>query len=121
MQQIVNGKPYIVKSINQKDSLFPKGDNGNKPANNAENELITRIKQNENYIEQIYNDYKTPFVKWSTHYFTIREDEALDAFQDAVIAFYKNVTLGKIDKIKYTIKTYLIYNWQKLNYEQTKI
>ncbi|MDN5211600.1 sigma-70 family RNA polymerase sigma factor [Fulvivirgaceae bacterium BMA12] len=107
MQQIVNGKPDIVKSIDQKDSLFPKGDHDNKPVDNAENKLLTKIKQNENYIEQIYNDYKVPFVKWSTHYFNIQEDEALDAFQDAVIAFYKNVTLGKIDRIKYTIKTYL--------------
>ena len=58
-------------------------------------------------IVVLYNDYKTGFISWAMHKFSVSKEDALDIFQDAVISFYKNIKQGKIRDFQYSPKTYL--------------
>ncbi|MDN5200270.1 sigma-70 family RNA polymerase sigma factor [Fulvivirgaceae bacterium BMA10] len=73
-----------------------------------EKDIIRAIKEgDEEEVYFLYNQYKNEFVQWSKHKFSIEKDDALDIFQDVVIAFYENVKLGKLVELNHTLKTYL--------------
>lgn len=55
----------------------------------------------------LYDTYRTEFVRWVIQKYQCSEEVAIDIFQDSVIAFYKNVRLGKITTLSSSIKTYL--------------
>ncbi|MCH2085333.1 MAG: sigma-70 family RNA polymerase sigma factor [Saprospiraceae bacterium] len=57
-------------------------------------------------LEQLYLSYRKPFIAFARRY-QANEEDVLDAYQDAVIAFFENVQTGKLNKLSSTIKTYL--------------
>lgn len=63
-------------------------------------------KDREKAISQIYGTYRSAFMFFARKY-TNDEDLIIDAFQEAVIAFYQNATNGNITDVGSTIKTYL--------------
>lgn len=72
-------------------------------------------------LDEIYVSYKNEFLLFSKR-FNISEEDALDIYQDAVIAFYENIKSGKLSELTSSIKTYVfsigkygIYNKQKKN------
>lgn len=58
-------------------------------------------------INWLYENYRDEFVMWVLKRHQCTEEEAIDVFQDSVIAFYRNVRLGKIIILQSSIKTYL--------------
>lgn len=69
--------------------------------------VISRIKQgDEKVIPEIYKKYKSEFLSFAASY-RLPEEDALDIYQDAMIAFYENAMKGKIETLKSSIKTYI--------------
>lgn len=67
-------------------------------------------------LESVYRKFRGEFLGFGRRYQASDED-ILDAFQDAIIAFYENVSEGKIDSLSSSVKTYIfsIGKYQLLN------
>ena len=75
---------------------------------NSDNDIIKSIR-NGDYKEVVifYDRYKKDFVSWAVRKFPVTKDDALDIFQDTMIALLKNIRTGKIEKFDYSVKNYL--------------
>lgn len=62
---------------------------------------------NKQAINILYDEYRPVFVKWLIQQYRCGEEEAVDIFQDSVIALYKNAQRGKLDVLKSGVRTYL--------------
>lgn len=70
--------------------------------------LIQHIKDgNEASLIKIYKEYRPAFQQWAQHSYRIDEEQAADAFQDAVVCLYRNVVQGKLESLSSSLKTYL--------------
>ena len=58
-------------------------------------------------VNVLYDEYRPVFVKWLIRKYQCMEDEAVDVFQDSIIALYKNAQLGRLDDLKSSVQTYL--------------
>lgn len=73
-----------------------------------EQEIIRGIKAgNYSLVDQLYEDYRAAFIQWLKQHFKAPEQEAVDIFQDVIIIVYQNITAGKVDHLKSSLKTYL--------------
>jgi RNA polymerase sigma factor (sigma-70 family) len=74
---------------------------------NIDNNIIKNIRDGD-YKEVVtfYDRYKKDFVRWAIRKFPVTKDDALDIFQDAMIALLKNIRKGKIEKFDYSVKSY---------------
>ena len=71
-------------------------------------ELLVQIRAGrQDHLDEIYRRYRGEFVIWAERRYSCTEADALDAFQDAVIIFYKNVISGKLERLTSSLKTYL--------------
>ena len=66
-------------------------------------ELLT--KTNETF-ETLYVAYRDDFVRYSKK-FSIKEDIAVDIYQETFISFYQNLLSGKLTQLTSSIKTYI--------------
>jgi len=57
-------------------------------------------------LQKIYEDNRNTFINFSKRY-NISEDDAVDIYQDAIIALHENAINGKINTLKSSISTYL--------------
>ena len=57
-------------------------------------------------IESLYLEWRTDFLDFARRYQPSDED-ALDAYQDALVIFYENIVSGKLEKLTSSAKTYL--------------
>lgn len=57
-------------------------------------------------LEQLYLSYREDFIAFARKY-RANEEDILDVYQDAIIAFFENVQSGKIKELSSSIKTYL--------------
>ncbi|MGK0365531.1 MAG: RNA polymerase sigma factor (sigma-70 family) [Saprospiraceae bacterium] len=57
-------------------------------------------------LSEIYQEYRVEFLKFGYQFGTSEED-ILDAYQDATIAFFENVSEGKIKELSSSVKTYI--------------
>lgn len=72
------------------------------------NQLIRKIQRGDREaIGVLYQEYRAEFLKWSLSQYAISESQAIDIFQNGVIAFYRNVAQGKLIQLNSSIKTYL--------------
>lgn len=70
-------------------------------------EIQKRLRQdNKCALETIYKAYKYNFTNYAKTY-NISEDDALDIYQDAIIALYQNFVVKQVVLTKSSIKTYL--------------
>ncbi len=58
-------------------------------------------------IERIYLHHRTPFKVWAVKHFSLRDEEALDVYQEAIVAFVRNVRNSRYDPTSCTPATYL--------------
>ncbi|MBL7958175.1 MAG: sigma-70 family RNA polymerase sigma factor [Flavobacteriales bacterium] len=58
-------------------------------------------------IERIYLRHRTPFKAWAVKQFSLRDEEALDVYQEAIVTFVRNVRNGKYDPTSCEPSTYL--------------
>lgn len=71
-------------------------------------ELLAQIRAGrQDRLDEIYRLYRGEFVVWAERRYSCSEADALDAFQDAVIIFYKNAVSGKLERLTSSLKTYL--------------
>lgn len=86
-----------------------------------EKDIVRKIKEgHEEAIVDLYNKYKGEFVKWSYRRYQINGDDALDIFQDTMIAFYESIQSGKLNQITYHVKTYLFAMAKNLIFNKLK-
>jgi RNA polymerase sigma factor (sigma-70 family) len=57
-------------------------------------------------LEQLYVSYREEFIAFARKY-KADEEDILDVYQDAIIAFFENIQSGKFSILSSTIKTYL--------------
>ncbi|MGI8892316.1 MAG: RNA polymerase sigma factor [Bacteroidia bacterium] len=62
---------------------------------------------NANKIVEIYKLYRNEFIHWVCRENACTEEEAKDAFQEAVIAYYNNLRQNKLNELRSSEKTYL--------------
>lgn len=58
-------------------------------------------------IFDLYKLYRDEFISWAKVKYFATEDQAKDAFQEAVLDFHQNVISGHLTEFSSTIKTYL--------------
>jgi RNA polymerase sigma factor (sigma-70 family) len=58
-------------------------------------------------IFDLYELYRNEFIVWSKSNYKSTEEQAKDAFQEAVLDFHQNVISGHLTELSSTIKTYL--------------
>ncbi len=58
-------------------------------------------------IFEMYKSFHKEFLKWSTYQFKATEEQAKDAFQEAILDFYQNVITGHLAILTCSLKTYL--------------
>ncbi|MBC7919745.1 MAG: sigma-70 family RNA polymerase sigma factor [Ferruginibacter sp.] len=61
---------------------------------------------NPSALDEFYRLHRRVFVRWSEKRFSLDATEAVDIYQDAVIILYENITRGKLDELKVSLKTY---------------
>lgn len=73
-----------------------------------QNFIINEIKSgNRKTLENIYTMYRKSFIDWSIRAFRISTEEALDIYQQTILAFYENIVCGKLSQVKGNLRTYL--------------
>lgn len=58
-------------------------------------------------MEEVYSRYRKEFVSWSKMKFRITEEEAVDHYQETIMAFYENTVNGSVILTDSSIKTYI--------------
>ncbi|NJB86924.1 RNA polymerase sigma factor (sigma-70 family) [Lewinella marina] len=84
-----------------------------------DNELFEAIKRGQyELIDQLYLHHRDAFVTYAQRQLSATEEDAVDCFQDSVIAFYKNVVSGRLTELRCTIRTYLFSIGKRLVYRR---
>lgn len=58
-------------------------------------------------LQELYQQYRTPFLRWAMRRYRCTEHLADDVFQEAMIALYENIRKGKLTKLSSSVKTYI--------------
>ncbi|MGB3801695.1 MAG: sigma-70 family RNA polymerase sigma factor [Lewinella sp.] len=83
--------------------------------------LFEAIKRGEHHrIEQLYLQHRDAFVTYAQRQLYATEADAADCFQDAVIAFYKNIVSGRLEELTCSIRTYLFSIGKRLVYRRNQ-
>ena len=82
-------------------------------------QIVDSLKSgDEEVFQQIYKDYRDSFAEWATYRFTLDRDDALDIFQEALVALFDNAVKGKLTELKVTLKTYIYAIAKNLIYKK---
>lgn len=71
---------------------------------------------NHQLIDELYVRHREAFITYAQRQLFATEADATDCFQDAVIAFYKNVVNGRLMEMTCSIRTYLFAIGKRLVY-----
>jgi len=72
------------------------------------NIILEKLRNGDNSpIFDLYKHYRDEFIVWSKSTYKASEDQAKDAFQEAILDFHQNVISGHLTQFSSTIKTYL--------------
>jgi RNA polymerase sigma-70 factor (ECF subfamily) len=72
------------------------------------NIILEKLRSGDNSpIFDLYKLFRTEFIVWSKSTFKATEEQAKDAFQDAILDFHQNVISGHLTELSSTIKTYI--------------
>ncbi len=71
------------------------------------NQRIQELKEgNVKTIENLYHEYKSGFMLFLNKY-GLSDEDAIDIYQDAMVALVENAKKGNLDDLKVELKTYL--------------
>ncbi len=59
------------------------------------------------WYRALYTEHRSAFVKWAQQHYQVREDEARDAFQEAVIVLYRKAQTDDLSRLDCSLRTYL--------------
>lgn len=83
--------------------------------------LFAGIKEgNHQLLDQLYVQHREAFLTYAQRQLFATEADAADCFQDAVIAFYKNIVSGRLTEMTCTIRTYLFAIGKRLVYRRNQ-
>ncbi|WP_157974377.1 RNA polymerase sigma factor [Lewinella sp. IMCC34183] len=71
-------------------------------------------------IDQLYLHHRDAFVTYAQRQLYATGEDAADCFQDAVIAFYKNIVSGRLTELTCSIRTYLFSIGKRLVYRRNQ-
>lgn len=92
-----------------------------KYVNMEDEELFAGIKGgNHQLLDQLYVRHREAFVTYAQRQLYATEEDAKDCFQDAVIAFYKNIVSGRLTEMTCAIRTYLFAVGKRLVYRRNQ-
>lgn len=84
-------------------------------------ELFEAIKEGRHeLLDQLYREHRAAFLTYAQRQLYATEDDAADCFQDAVIAFYKNIVSGRLTELTCGIRTYLFAIGKRLVYRKNQ-
>lgn len=70
-------------------------------------DLIQTLKQGDKRrLQQLYEENREPFLRFAKKY-PLSQEDVLDIYQDATVAFIENIEKGKINDLKSSVTTYL--------------
>lgn len=73
-----------------------------------DNQVIAEILAGrETTLRRIYPIYATEFKAWARRFYRCSEADLTDAYQEALIAFYRNIITGRLTELNASLKTYL--------------
>jgi RNA polymerase sigma factor (sigma-70 family) len=64
-------------------------------------------KGNPHILQEVYLEHRQSFLEWAVRRFKCKEEDALDIYQETIIAFHENVSRGKLTQLNSSIRTYL--------------
>jgi len=92
-----------------------------KKAPKEDAELFVAIKQGQHeLLDELYVRHRAAFLTYAQRQLYATEDDAADCFQDAVIAFYKNIVSGRLEELTCGIRTYLFAIGKRLVYRKNQ-
>lgn len=84
-------------------------------------ELFVAIKQGQHkLLDELYIRHREAFLTYAQRQLYATEEDAADCFQDAVIAFYKNIVNGKLQELTCSTRTYLFAIGKRLVYRKNQ-
>lgn len=75
---------------------------------------------NHQLLDQLYVQHREAFLTYAQRQLYATETDAADCFQDAVIAFYKNIVSGRLTEMTCAIRTYLFAIGKRLVYRRNQ-
>lgn len=75
---------------------------------------------NHRLLDQLYLQHREAFITYAQRQLYATEEDAADCFQDAVIAFYKNVVSGRLTEMTCAIRTYLFAIGKRMVYRRNQ-
>ncbi len=79
--------------------------------------VLEHLKKGDNEVlKAVYLNYKSEFINFALQ-FNLTKDEAVDVYQDCVLAFRENIATGKLQVLKSSLKTYLFSIGKYMIYE----
>lgn len=70
--------------------------------------LIESIRKGDQQaLSKLYEEHRKDFSLWLIKHYGSAMDDALEVYQETIIAFYENVVSGKLSELSSSIKTYL--------------
>ena len=71
-------------------------------------EIIETIRRGgQQHLGLLYQEYRDEFLHWISREYRLSDDDSKDVYQVAILIFYDNVRMGKLDHLASSIKTYL--------------
>ncbi|MEM1358367.1 MAG: sigma-70 family RNA polymerase sigma factor [Bacteroidota bacterium] len=84
-------------------------------------ELFEAIKAGRHeLLDELYRQHRDAFLTYAQRQLYATEDDAADCFQDAVIAFYKNIVSERLTELTCGIRTYLFAIGKRLVYRRNQ-
>ena len=77
------------------------------PSNLHNNDIFEIKANNQKKIFSLYNEHKTPFIKYSINNFNLSQDTAEDIYQDAFLALHQNIENERLTNLTVPLRTYL--------------
>lgn len=73
----------------------------------TDNAILEGLKTGDNaYLKHLYLEHKAAFLNFTKNY-GITKNNALDIYQDAILALSENIATGKLTSLNSSLKTYL--------------
>ncbi len=71
-------------------------------------QVLSRMKESDSKaVLELYRLHREEFIHWAQHNYKIEEDNAIDIFQDTLVALHNNVIKGKLTALNTSLKTCL--------------
>lgn len=87
--------------------------------------IIARIRSGDTRaLEEVYLEFREPFVAWCIKNFASTRDQAVEFYQMSILILYDNICQGKLTELTVSVKSYLFAigknKWREYNREKQR-